>query len=290
LALFMAVADESADGRRKPLGAYGLRLEGIPGADSLLLPADPRWPRLAVTQQPGRSTTRGGDVCTDTHARLQLQNGGEIVIDRHAGRAMFVVPRPLRGEELIHPYMAPVAAVFSYWLGRESFHAAAFIHDGGVWAVLGDRESGKSSTLAWLALRGQPVVSDDMLILDGMTAFAAPRSIDLRPEAARELGAGEPMGVVGTRERWRLKVEPVDSGMPLRGWIFLAWGAHLEIERLPASRRVALLAAQRGVRLPPLSATSLLDLSALPAWQLTRPQGWGSVGLAAERLLKNISR
>jgi hypothetical protein len=279
----------SANRRRKTLGAYGLRLEGVHTADSLLVPADPAWPRLAVTQETGRSGTQDGDVCTDTHARLQLRNGGEIIIDRHAGQAVFVVPRPLRTDELVHPYLAPVAAVVGYWLERESFHAAAFVHDGGVWAVLGNRESGKSSTLAWLALRGHPVVCDDMLILDGTAAFAGPRSIDLRPEAARQLGVGEPMGVVGTRERWRLRVGPVDSGMPMRGWIFLAWGPRLEIERLPGSRRIALLAAQRGVRLPPLDAASLLELAALPAWELRRPQAWDSVSDAAERLLENIT-
>jgi hypothetical protein len=286
----MAVDDVSADGRRRPLGAYGLRLEGFHAADLLLVPADPAWPALAVRQETGRSEARDGrDVCTDTHARLQLQNGGEIVIDRHAGQAVFVVPLPLRTEELVHPYMAPVAAILAYWLGRESFHAGAFVHDGGVWAVLGDRESGKSSTLAWLALRGHPVVCDDMLILDGTTAFAAPRSIDLRPEAARQLGAGEALGVIGTRERWRMTVGPVDSGMPVRGWIFLAWGPRLEIERLPGSRRVARLAAHRGVRLQPVEAASLLELATLPAWELRRPQGWDSLSAAAQRLLESIS-
>jgi hypothetical protein len=281
--------EESAVGRGRPLGAYGLRLGGIHTADSLLVPADPSWPHLAVMQEAGRSKNPEADVCTDRHARLQLQNGGEIVIDRHAGEVRFVVPRPLRAEELVHPYMAPVAAILAYWLRRESFHAGAFAHDGGVWAVLGDRESGKSSTLAWLALQGHSVVSDDMLVLEGTAAFAAPRSIDLRPEAARQLGVGEALGIVGTRERWRLKVGSVDSGMPVRGWVFLAWGPQLQIERLPASRRVPRLAAQRGVRLPPFEAASLLELAALPAWELKRPRGWDSLRAAGERLLETIS-
>jgi hypothetical protein len=269
-------------------GAYGIRIVGVAAAQTMLGDARPEWPRLRLVSEFANPRAVEESV-TDGRAVLRLKTGGRLTLDRQGGVACYAVPRFLTDEELVHPFLAPAAAIVSHWAGRLSFHAGAFVSDGAVWAVVGDREAGKSSTLAWLALRGHPVVCDDMLILDGTAAFAGPRSIDLRPEAARQLGVGEPMGVVGTRERWRLRVGPVDSGMPMRGWIFLAWGPRLEIERLPGSRRIALLAAQRGVRLPPLDAASLLELAALPAWELRRPQAWDSVSDAAERLLENIT-
>ena len=103
----------------------------------------------------------------------------------------------------MHPYLAPVALVMARWLGREGFHGGGIVAGGGVWGVLGDKTAGKSTTLAWLAREGVGVVSDDVLVIDGGTALAGPRSVDLREEAAERLGVGEPMGRVGQRERWR---------------------------------------------------------------------------------------
>ena len=96
---------------RGEVGAYGLRLENVERARPLLVPAPSTWPR---------------------------QNGGEIVLDRGREKATFVVPRRLRTAELVHPLLAPVAAVMAYWLGRESFHASAFVADGRVWALIGE--------------------------------------------------------------------------------------------------------------------------------------------------------
>ena len=41
--------------------------------------------------------------------------------------------------------------------------------------------------------------ADDLLVLDGRTTFVGPRSIDLREDAAAQLGAGEAIGVTGAR-------------------------------------------------------------------------------------------
>lgn len=143
------------------------------------------------------------------HAQLRLRNGGEIAIDRRAGRVVFRVPHPVRADELVHPYLAPAAAVIARWLGRESIHAGAFAGRDTAWGLVGGRGAGKSSTLAWLARAGMEVLCDDMLVLEGRTPLAGPRSVDLREDAAARLGAGEEIGLTGARERWRLQLGPV---------------------------------------------------------------------------------
>lgn len=284
----MAPSNERSAAPESPIGAYGLALRGVESARSLLVPAEPDWPAYELELRQGRGSDDPYDRVSEWAAELQLRNGGQIVIDRAARRATFTAPSRLRIEELIHPYLAPVAAVIAYWLERESFHAGALVSGGGAWGLLGDRESGKSSTLGWLARHGHAIVCDDMLIVDGGQAFAGPRSVDLRGEAAEALGAGEPLGMIGARERWRLTLGPVEARLPLKGWIFLAWGDTLAVEPVSGSERIARLTQQRGVRLPPRDADRLLDLAQLPGWELRRPPGWDSLPQAAELLLDTI--
>jgi hypothetical protein len=100
---------------------------------------------------------------------------------------------------------------------------------------------------------------------------------------------GEPIGLVGSRERWRLTLGPVRSDLPLRGWIFLAWADRLESVRVPGPDRLVRLGANRGARLPLTHPASLVELAALPGWELRRPRGWDSLVPAAERLLETVA-
>jgi hypothetical protein len=222
-------------------------------------------------------------------AGILLRNGGEIVLERQPARAHFRVPFELGDEELVHPYLAPAAAVFAHWQGYECFHAGALAVGGSAWGVLGDRESGKSTLLAWLALRGHLVFSDDMLVTDGRMAFAGPRSIDLREGAARLLGTGKPLGVVGARERWRITLGPVACQLPLAGWIFLSWGDDVALTRLSAGEKLLRLGAQRAVRLTPDDPARLLRLSSLPGWQLSRPRDLAATARGAELVLAALA-
>lgn len=225
----------------------------------------------------------------EDEARLRLRSGGEILIDRGERSVLYRVPHPVRPDELVHPYLAPAAAVIARWTGRESMHAGAFAAGGGALGVVGTREAGKSSTLAWLARSGVDVLCDDMLIVDGDRPLAGPRSIDLRADAAERLGAGEPIGMTGARERWRLRLGPTASGATLRGWVFLAWGDRVAVRSLPASERLPRLAAERALRLPPARPDALLELTSFPAWELSRPRRWESLPEAADRLLELAS-
>jgi hypothetical protein len=277
------------------VGAYGLRVDGVGSARELLVPAEARWPAITIERevfanavQQALADDRATLRFTAEGAVIQLAAGGTVAIDRDARTARFATPAPVGDHELVHPYLGTVAAVFATWLGRECFHAGCFAADGGAWALLAEREGGKSSLLAWLALQGVSIVSDDILVLEGGRAYAGPRSIDLREEPARRLGVGEALGVVGVRKRWRQRTDPAPSGLPLRGWILLAWGPELSVLPLPAAERLATLASQVAIARPPDDPRVLLDLAALPAFELRRPRGWEMFDGAGARLLELV--
>ena len=270
-------------------GCYGFRIDGVPRARELLAAAPPSWPRLdLVTRIAEPGSAPAMDVVGPRTARLPLHAGGWMEIERDGPRITFHLPERPGDEELVHPYLAPGAAVLARWLQREAFHAGAVLGGGGAWAVLGGRESGKSSTLGWLAAHGHAVLADDLLVLDGADALAGPRCIDLRPDAAHQLQAGEPLGVVGTRERWRLRLGPVAASVPLRGWVELDWGDEVAVEHVRGAERLTTLIPHRSVRLEPPRAGALLELASLPVLRLRRPRRWASLGHAAERLLAAI--
>ena len=127
-----------------------------------------------------------------------------------------------------------------------------------------------------------------MIDADG-NGLAGPRSIDLREGAAQRFGVGEPLGVIGARERYRVVVAPVPAAVPLRGFIRLAWGGAPTVTPVPPAWRPAALAAQRAVRLIPRDPDLLVHLSALPMVELRRPREWGRAGDAADRLLHTLA-
>jgi hypothetical protein len=262
------------------VGAYGFRLAGI-GAE-LLMPAEDDWPLIELRREVGRATAKHESL-SEEGARVLLLNGGEVVLERAPARATFVVPFELRDPELVHPYLAPAAAVFGRWHGRESFHAGGFVVGGAAFGVIGGRRAGKSSLLAFLALHGHDIVCDDVLLTDGATAWAGPRAIDLREETATQLGAGVGLGKVGARERWRMTVGPISSRIRVGGWIFPTWAEELSVTRLSARELLPRLAAHRAVR-PPSDGRLLLRLAGLPGWELRRPRSWEALAETADRL------
>jgi len=280
----MAAHEESR--RRAERGAYGLRFSGLTGVEKLLVPGDRTWPGLEVIAERGPIEGFRNEVDEERATLLLL--GAVAIVERSSGRAVFRFETDPDPQALVHPYLAPVAGLLAYWHGRESFHAGAFVAAGGAWGLFAEREGGKSSTLARLAFEGVPVVSDDVLVVEGGTAFAGPRAIDLRREAARALGAGEPLGVLGTRERWRVTLDECDGAFPLRGWVFLAWGDEVSLTGVPAGSRLRRLAAERAIRLAPRDPSVLLSLAALPAFELRRPHEWSSLEDATKLLLSSL--
>ena len=81
----------------------------------------------------------------------------------------------------MHPYLAPIALIMARWLGREGMHGGGIVAGDGVWAVSADKTGGKSTTLAWMALAGMGVMSDDILVIDAGQRARGP-AVDRPPE------------------------------------------------------------------------------------------------------------
>jgi hypothetical protein len=268
-------------------GCYGFKLQGVDGAEQLLVAADDSWPALELRHELPGAAAPEMDVVGRDRAELPL-HGGSVTVERNPARVTFRLPVAPPAGDLVHPYLAPAAALAARWAGRESFHAGAVIAGGGAWAVLGDKESGKSTTLAHLARSGHGVVADDLLVVDGTAALAGPRCIDLRRASAQHLDAGRALGVVGVRERWRLTLGPVPVRVPLCGWITLAWDDEVALERLRGAERMLELLPFRSVQLAPDAPERLVELGSLPVLRLRRPRRWDALDEAAGRLLEAI--
>jgi hypothetical protein len=269
-------------------GAYGLAFDGLDEAAPWLVAAPGDWPALRVGF--GAPDEGGAGFFAADEARIALANGKAVELTRHPLTAVFESTVPRAHVSFIHPYLTAVAAVASTWLERESFHGGGIELGGGVWGVFGARGGGKSSLLAQLAAAGVCVFSDDLLVTDGKRAFAGPRSVDLRADAATALGAGESVGVVGQRERWRVRLGDVAPELPLRGCIHLEWGDRVELRPLPAAERLARLASHAALDVVLGSfSTRLLELASLPAVSLRRPPHWDHADESITRLVDTIA-
>ena len=279
---------QSQPGGRR--GVYGFAIEGLddPGG---LVPADPRWPCLRVVRAAPNSVVPGGEAgafhLDDQRAELWITKSDRIEVDRRTLTARFSTRERLSDDAILHPYLGLPASLASRWLGRQVFHGGAFALAGRAWALLGDKESGKSSTLAWFLRAGHQAVTDDVLILEGRQLFSGPRCVDLRPDAGERLG-GEPLGMLGNRVRTRLRAGPAPPSAPLGGLVQLEWGESVRIEPLdPGDRLQALV---RNSNLPPAreESAAFLELAALPGWRFVRPRDLDGMERANAQLLERL--
>ena len=279
--------DSSASVSQMPRGAYGFALAGVHGVDELLVDAA-GWPSLELVRRIGSSDAEM-DSLGDESARLRLVDGGDVVVERDPARATYTTPSGLSDQELVHPYLAPAAALAARWRGFESLHAGAFVLDGGAWMVVGDKGIGKSFTLASLAQRGWTVVADDVVVVAESRVFAGPRTIDLREDGARALGMGERLQGARGRERWRVALDPTEPDFELRGWVLVTWSADGEaIVKVPPADRLRRLARSRVITVEADRPDLLLRLSGLPAFEYRRRAGAKSATDGLDRLLETL--
>lgn len=225
---------------------------------------DVRWhvcdtPSEVVEWRPGR-------------AQYTLLGGHHIRIDRDPPAAMLELRRPTATEGVLTPHLSSAASTIAIWLGREPFHAGAFAHRGGAWGVLGEKGSGKTSTLAVLHLLGLTVLTDDLLVYAAGAVLAGPRCVDLRDGPAEILECGRDIGVVGTRRRWRLDLPVCPASVALRGWIVPEWGDSERLELVAPAKRLGVLPRFRALRVPWDDPRSLLELAAAPVYRWSRPR------------------
>lgn len=279
----MAVSRQAASAPGLGEGvAYGLRLRGVDS--SRLVPANGlTWPTVDVRQM-GGAMPGGEPWLGDGEGLLDLDGLRRVHLLRSPATATFR-GEPLLPGDLLHPYFGPVGIAFSRWLGRETFHAGAFVAGGGAWAVVGPREAGKSSLLTALARRGVGVLADDLVVVDSLRAFAGPRMLDLRTPPAAELAEALPVERARRGTRWRIRLGAVEPVVPLRGWIFLRWSERVRVERVRTPFVLSRLARWRGRPELPTDPAQMLELAALPAWDVHRPKRWDAVDDTVATLL-----
>ena len=273
--------------RSAPDGAWGLRFPGLVAPGLLLIDSPVSWPSVAVgvRLQPDPAPQREWGP---ERARHPLLGGHQIEIRREPLAVDLVLARPTLPECVIAPHLTSAASTIALWMGRPAIHGGAFLYGDGAWVLLGDKEHGKSTTLGWLAQAGVPIITDDLVVCVGDSVLAGPRCVDLRLEPARELNTGRKLGVVGTRERWRVDLPSCPPTAPLRGWIFLEWGAAIAVDRLSPVERMSRLARHRAIAVPWDDPVTLLDLAAHPAFIWSRPKGWRNLEPSIATLLAQI--
>ena len=274
-------------------GLYGFGVTGVTLGAAAPDDAPPDWPRLHVTEG-GRGAMRGVIPTVDADRAVVPMADGErwLVADRGSRTVAFHGPR-LEPADLAHPYLSPAAAIMSRWLGREVFHGGAFLDAGGrAIAVLGRRDAGKSTLLASLAARDVPVLADDLVVVERGHVFAGPRSIDLRAEPSPRLtGHGVlPVALARGGARWRLGLPAATQAAPLGGWVFLRQPSDEEALDAPAVSPVlpplglSRIARSRGYPELPSDPKTVLDLAALPAWEVVVPRTWAALEQATAEI------
>ncbi len=164
----------------------------------------------------------------ETPSRFPPDRGGPAPPGAPSTEAHFHLGGAPPDEDLLHPYLAPAAALYWQWAGREAIHAGVFEVGGGAILMLGDKEAGKSTTLAWLATQGgTPVLSDDLAVLDGDDVLVGPRSIDLRVGQGTLPGVSEHL--VRSGERHRVRLPAASPTLPLAGLVVLDWAPEAEL-------------------------------------------------------------
>jgi hypothetical protein len=265
---------------------YGLRFTGLDGGEP---PSGAR---------PVPAAESGGDVVAIRHrtrdpeppgmhaagAVLDLPEGRQVSLSRQDRTATFSGP-PITPDELMHPYLGAVASVFNRWAGREVYHAGAFEWAGRAWAVVGNREAGKSSLLAALAARGIPVVADDLVVTDGRQVFCGPRSVDLRSPLPDMVA---PLVPARGDSRWRLSLPAIAPRIELGGFIYLHWAPDVAFHAVSASSSLARVAARRSWPDLPSDLEALLRLATQPGWDLHRPLDWARMDDTVDLMLGSL--
>ena len=263
------------------LGAYGLRIGGLDGARAWMQPQSPDAPHLRIHARAASPDLRPSRIDADA-ADLRLLGGGRLRARRGERAVTYDLPAVPPDEDLLHPYLAPAAALVWRWAGREALHAGAFAGPTGAIVVLGDRMAGKSTTLEWLSRAGVSIVADDLAVIESGRVLAGPRSIDLRDSQASDLTT------VRGGDRRRATLPGAPASAPLKGVALLEWGPHAEVSSIPLEKRWATFAAHRMYPGLDVDPVSLLRLVTVPALRFVRPRSRASLEGVGQALLEML--
>lgn len=274
------------------VGAYGLTVTGPVAAlaADLLVAAPAHWPSVELVWAPPLVEPVPPSVFGTHEALLALVSGGHVFADRRRRVARFHKVGAADGHEVAHPCLRHVGVTFGRWDGRVAFHGGGVLVNGAVWGVLGDKESGKSTTLAWLASAGHGIFADDLLVLEGSMVVAGPRAIDLRPGAAARHHARNGLLEVRQGERHRLLLPDVPFEAPLGGFVVLSAGNEVSLELVHLGERVEILRQHLTLRRAGLAGPALLELLTVPMWRAQRSRDWSDLPRLLDRLVTTFAR
>lgn len=269
-------------------GVYGLDVVGLGDVSRYAGTPLPGSPVLTVQQRIGAPPPDAEGRINDDRAVIPLIENGLLEISRAPAIASFVTSRQLSPEELLHPWLVPAAATVNAWHGRRVLHGG-LVGDGKcALGLIGDKEAGKSTLLAWLAFEaGLAVMCDDLVVLDDDTVFCGPRCIDLRPSSVPYLPDVVGATLVRDDTRLRLPLPEMPATAQLSGFVVLEWSERTE--------RTELCAVSAADRLPnilphaftegiPAGVAGVLGFAQYRMWRLRRPRSWSSLAASATLL------
>lgn len=274
-------------------GAYGFRI--VPSDPSVVLPGlipmaeDADEAHIAWAQA---SPPEDELEVTDDRVRVSVKHQVTLEVIRSSRSVFVALPEAPTPEAVVHPVATTPLAILARWRGDATLHAGAVLYDGGAYAVCGGQDAGKSTTLAFLAQIGLPIVADDLLVVDHGDALTGPSCVDLRHDTASRFPEACFLGTVGRRQRFRLSTPSAPSRVPLRGLFLLEWSTDAEprVSPLALQERANVVhgfdyAAMVGLARP----DALLDMLELPMWRLSRPRDWESTPRTLDRLLSTAA-
>lgn len=272
------------------MGVYGfqLLLDGSDHERDDLIEVSRRAPLVSVSRRQA-SFVEDRQQVSDDIVVVGFRGGSGFIVRRNPATIEVFLAESAPRAALVHPILTVPFSVLARWSGAVTLHAGAFEVQGGAWAVLGDREAGKSTVLAGMAATGCPILADDLLVIDGLEVRAGPRCVDLRPDVAHRFAGSWLVGEVGGRMRHRLRARAGSRRAALCGFLELRWHdePRMSIERISTQELLRTLYAQEYVGLlGPVDPVKILDMLAVPAWRLTRPRDWSVTEALPERLLE----
>jgi hypothetical protein len=269
------------------VGCYGLSLTGevVDLAARFLGRPLGEWPAVEVEWASPLLDPPTDGVFGPAKTVLPLLTGGHVVLYRERRLARFHKPGPPNGHDVAHPCLASVGVVFARWDGRVPLHAGAVVIGDRAWGVLGSREAGKSTTLAYLAEAGYAVLADDLVVIDRGQACAGPRTLDLREATAQRIDGRNQLVEVRQGEKHRMFLPPVPPTVPLAGLFVLGVGEEVSVQLVPPVERLQLLQPHLKLWSIGFPASGVLQLLSLPMWRLSRSRAWSDLPRLIERLV-----
>jgi hypothetical protein len=278
-----SVSAISGSGVSESYGVYGLNVTGLSLADTFAGPVTAGAPSLEVRQRQLSDATPVPPFLDDRRAVIPLVNGGVLEVTRDPGVATYWMDRSVPDLEMLHPWLVPAVAVMSSWHQRFAFHGGLISARGKALGMMAEREGGKSTLLAWIALQTpMTVMADDLIVAQGNEVHAGPRCIDLRPASLEILPSTATGTVVRDEDRLRLAVPPGPAVAELVGFVVLEWGGTTALERVTPSDRLPALLPHTSIAGVSSRPDGVLALTHYPTWRLTRPRSPDSLSDCAD--------